>query len=151
MARRNLCTKHARRKFYEIHVIHASPTTTEALARIGALYAIEDEVRGKPIDLRLSVRQARAKPLLHDLRRCMEKALHSLSAKSETAAAIRYGSPSPTPGSHVSNAARSVALAPAFYAVVVAPLIWNGRLGCPTDCPEKPLLHTVTNGTDHRI
>src|ERR1019366_6298819 len=33
------CWAHARRKFHEIHVIHASPTTTEALARIGALYA----------------------------------------------------------------------------------------------------------------
>ena len=84
------CWAHARRKFHEIHVIHASPTTTEALARIAALYAIEDEVRGKPIDLRLSVRQARAKPLLDDMRKWMEKALHSLSAKSETAAAIRY-------------------------------------------------------------
>jgi transposase len=84
------CWAHARRKFHEIHVIHASPTTTEALARIGALYAFEEEVRGKPADLRLSVRQARAKPLLDDLRKWMEKALHSLSAKSETAAAIRY-------------------------------------------------------------
>jgi transposase len=84
------CWAHARRKFHEIHVIHASPTTTEALARIGALYAIEDEIRGKPADLRLTIRQARARPLLDDLRKWMEKALRSLSAKSETAAAIRY-------------------------------------------------------------
>ena len=84
------CWAHARRKFHEIHVIHASPTTTEALARIGALYAIEDEIRGKSADLRLSIRQSRARPLLDELRRWMEKALRSLSAKSETAAAIRY-------------------------------------------------------------
>jgi len=84
------CWAHARRKFHEIHVIHASPTTAEALTRIGALYAIEDEVRGKPADLRLSVRQARARPLLEDMRKWMEKALRSLSAKSETAGAIRY-------------------------------------------------------------
>ena len=84
------CWAHARRKFHDIHLAHASPTTTEALARIGALYAIEYEVRGKPVDLRLSVRQARAKPLLDDLRKWMEKALRSLSSKSETAAAIRY-------------------------------------------------------------
>lgn len=84
------CWAHARRKFHEIHVVHASPTTTEALARIGALYAIEDEIRGKPVDVRLSVRQARARPLLDDLRKWMEKALRSLSAKSETAGAIRY-------------------------------------------------------------
>jgi transposase len=84
------CWAHARRKFHDIHLMHASPTTTEALARIGALYAIEDEIRGKPVDLRLSVRQTRARPLLDDLRKWMEKALRSLSSKSETAAAIRY-------------------------------------------------------------
>lgn len=84
------CWAHARRKFHDIHVAHASPTTTEALARIGALYAIEDEVRGKPADLRLSIRQTRARPLLDDLRQWMEKALRSLSSKSETAGAIRY-------------------------------------------------------------
>ena len=52
------CWTHARRKFHEIHAIHASHTTTEALARIGALYGIEDEIRGKPADLRLTIRQA---------------------------------------------------------------------------------------------
>jgi transposase len=84
------CWAHARRKFHEIHVIHASPTTTEALARIGALYAIEDEIRGKPTDVRLNIRQTRARPLLEELRKWMEKVLRSLSAKSETATAIRY-------------------------------------------------------------
>jgi transposase len=84
------CWAHARRKFHEIHVIHPSPTTTEALARIGALYAIEDEIRGKPTDVRLNIRQTRARPLLEELRNWMEKALRSLSAKSETATAIRY-------------------------------------------------------------
>jgi transposase len=84
------CWAHARRKFHEIHVVHPSPTTTEALARIGALYAIEEEVRGKPADLRLSIRQARAKPLLAELRTWMQKVQGRLSSKSETAAAIRY-------------------------------------------------------------
>jgi transposase len=81
---------HTRRKFHDIHVAHASPTTIEALARIGALYGIEEEVRGKPAKFRRDIRLARAKPLLEDLRRWMEKALHSLSTKSETAGAIRY-------------------------------------------------------------
>jgi len=84
------CWAHARRKFHDIHLAHASPTTTDALARIGALYAVEDEIRGKPVDVRLSVRQSRARPLLDELRKWMEKALRSLSSKSETAAAIRY-------------------------------------------------------------
>jgi transposase len=84
------CWAHARRKFHDIHLVHASPTTSEAMARIGALYEIEEEIRGKPVDLRRSVRQARAKPLLDDLRRWLEKTLGLLSTKSETAGAIRY-------------------------------------------------------------
>ena len=45
----------------------------------------EDEIRGKPVDVRrLNIRQARAKPLLSDLRTWMEKAQHRLSSKSET-------------------------------------------------------------------
>jgi transposase len=84
------CWAHARRKFHDIHVVHASPITTEAIARIGALYGIEEEVRGKPAELRREVRQARAKPLLDDLRNWMEKSLRQLSTKSETAGAIRY-------------------------------------------------------------
>ena len=84
------CWAHARRKFHDIHLAHASPTTTEAIARIGALYGIEEEIRGKPAELRCSVRQARARPMLDSLKHWMEKALGSLSNKSETAAAIRY-------------------------------------------------------------
>jgi len=60
------------------------------MARIGALYGIEEEIRGKPAELRRSVRQARAKPLLDDLHRWMEKMLRLLSTKNETAGAIRY-------------------------------------------------------------
>ncbi len=84
------CWAHARRKFHDIHVLHASPTTTEALSRIGALYAIEEEVRGKPVAVRCEVRQARARPLLDEFRLWMEKSLRQLSPKSETAGAIRY-------------------------------------------------------------
>jgi hypothetical protein len=84
------CWAHARRKFYEIHAAHPSPITTEALDRIGALYGIEEQIRGKPIDIRREVRQARARPLLEELRGWMEKSLRQLSPKSETAAAIRY-------------------------------------------------------------
>lgn len=84
------CWAHARRKFHEIHAIHASPTTTEALARIAALYAIEDEIRGKPAEHRREVRQSRARPLIDELHKWMEKAARQLSPKSETTGAIRY-------------------------------------------------------------
>jgi transposase len=84
------CWAHSRRKFYEIHTAHPSPITTEALGRIGVLYGIEEEIRGKPADFRRQVRQSRARPLLEDFRTWMEKSLRQLSPKSETAAAIRY-------------------------------------------------------------
>jgi hypothetical protein len=71
-------------------VTQRSPITTEALNRIGALYAIEEQVRGKPPDLRRSVRQDQARPLLDDFRRWMEKVRQSLSRKSDTAGAITY-------------------------------------------------------------
>ena len=84
------CWAHARRKFHDIHAAHPSPTTTGALDRIGALYGIEAEIRGKPPDERRATRQARAAPLLAELRTWMEKTLRSLSPKSEVAEAIRY-------------------------------------------------------------
>jgi transposase len=84
------CWAHARRKFHDIHVAHASPTTTEAIERIAALYAIEKEIRGSTPEIRRSIRQTRAKPLLDDLRSWMETMLGKLSRKSDTAAAIRY-------------------------------------------------------------
>jgi transposase len=86
------CWAHARRKFHEIHIAHASPTTTEAIERIAVLYAIEDEIRGSTPEVRRSVRQARAKPLLDRMRTWMEDTLAKLSRKSDTAAAIRYAS-----------------------------------------------------------
>jgi len=84
------CWAHARRKFYEIHSAHPSPITTEALDRIGALYGVEEEIRGKPVEIRHEVRQSRSRPLLENFRVWMEKSLRQLSPKSETAAAIRY-------------------------------------------------------------
>jgi transposase len=84
------CWAHARRKFDDIHTAHPSPTTTGALERIGALYRIEEEVRGEPAEQRRTIRQARAAPLLEELRAWMEKMLRSLSPNSETAEAIRY-------------------------------------------------------------
>jgi hypothetical protein len=73
----------------EIISVPAS-TTTQAMERIGALYLIEDQIRGKPEGLRREVRQTRARPLLDEFEKWMEKSLRSLSPKSETAGAIRY-------------------------------------------------------------
>jgi hypothetical protein len=39
---------HARRKLHDLHAVRASPITSEALERIGALYRIEEHIRSKP-------------------------------------------------------------------------------------------------------
>jgi transposase len=84
------CWAHARRKFYDLHVARPSAVTKEALDRIGALYAIEADIRGKPPDERRQVRQARAKPLLADFERWLRATMETLSRKSDTTAAILY-------------------------------------------------------------
>jgi transposase-like protein len=72
------------------HERHKSPVAAQALDRIGALYAIEQQIRGRPPDERRAVRQERSRPLLDGLRSWFEQTLASLSQKSATAKAIRY-------------------------------------------------------------
>jgi transposase len=84
------CMAHIRRKFYDLHQAHASPVAAEALRRIGELYAIESEIRGRAPDERKQVRQARARPLLNSIREWLESVRAKLSSKSAVAAAISY-------------------------------------------------------------
>jgi hypothetical protein len=84
------CMAHARRKLHDRHAVRASPITSEALERIGALYRIEEHIRGKPPEERRRVRQEKAVPLLDDMKRWFETTLLTLSAKSDTTKAIQY-------------------------------------------------------------
>jgi transposase len=84
------CWAHVRRKFYDLHVANNSPIAAEALRRIGALYTIEAEMRGRPPDQRKAARQARAGPLLDDLQDWLQTTLGTVSKKSELAIAMRY-------------------------------------------------------------
>jgi transposase len=84
------CWGHARRKIWDIHQAKATATTTELLERIGGLYAVEEQVRGQPPDVRCSARQLQSKPQLEELRRRMEAIRLQLSAKSTLAVAITY-------------------------------------------------------------
>lgn len=84
------CWAHARRAFYDLHQANSSPVAAEALERIGTLYAIESDIRGKPSDQRAAVRQARAGPLLESLREWLNHTLNRVSKKSELAKAIGY-------------------------------------------------------------
>jgi transposase len=84
------CWAHVRRKFYDLEQAHASPLAAEALQRIGQLYDIEREIRGRPPDERKQVRQARARPVLDALQVWLEANYAKLSRKSDTAKAIQY-------------------------------------------------------------
>jgi transposase len=84
------CMAHVRRKFYDLHVAHNSPVAAEALERIGALYAIEKEIKGRSPAERREVRTARSKPLMESLKGWLEEILGKLSKKSDTARAVRY-------------------------------------------------------------
>jgi transposase len=84
------CWAHVRRKFHDLFEAHQSPIAKEALERIGALYEIEREIRGRPPDERQTVRNQRAGPLLDDLKRWFKTCLTKLSKKSDVAIAIHY-------------------------------------------------------------
>jgi transposase len=84
------CWAHVRRHFYDLEQAHSSPVAREALQRIGALYGVEEPIRGRPPDERRAVRQEQAQPLVDSLRQWFETTLSKLSRKSETTVAIRY-------------------------------------------------------------
>jgi transposase len=84
------CWAHVRRKFYDLVAAHKSPVATEALERIGALYAIEKEIRGRSPEERREFRNERVRPLLESLKQWLEATLGKLSRKSDTALAVRY-------------------------------------------------------------
>jgi len=84
------CWAHVRRKFFDIHAALASPIAAEALDRIGRLYGIEEDIRGRLPDERCAARRARAGPELDSLHSWLHATATSLSKKSELALAIRY-------------------------------------------------------------
>ena len=84
------CWAHVRRKFFDLHATGQAPLATEAVRRIGLLYAVEQDIRGRPPDERRTQRQARAGPILESLRAWLDDTLARVSGRSDLAAAIRY-------------------------------------------------------------
>src|SRR6516165_9041555 len=82
--REAVCMSHVRRPFYELYEAHKSAVAKEALERIAALYAIEEDIRGRAAEERQAVRTARSKPLLESLKKWFEETLVKLSRKSDT-------------------------------------------------------------------
>lgn len=84
------CWAHVRRKFFDVHASNGSPVAKEALDRIGALYGIEAEARGRPPDERRRLRQQKSRPVLDELKAWLAATNMKLSQKTDLAAAIRY-------------------------------------------------------------
>ena len=84
------CTAHARRKFFEVFESTKSPIAEEALRRIQAIYAIEADINGKPVEQRLAARQARSKPLLDAFHTWAMVQRRRLSGKAPLGKAFQY-------------------------------------------------------------
>ncbi len=84
------CMAHARRKIHDLHARAPTDITTEALQRIGELYAIEAEVRGCTAEQRLAARKARAAPLMQSLYDWIQTQMKTLSRHSDTVKAFAY-------------------------------------------------------------
>ena len=84
------CWAHVRRKFFDVHAATGSATAREALDHIAGLYAVEQDVRGRPPDERRRERQARAGPLLAAFRQWLDATAPKLARRSDLAVAIRY-------------------------------------------------------------
>lgn len=84
------CWAHARRKIHDVYISTHTATAEEALKRIGELYAIEEEIRGRPEAERLVTRQSRTKPLLDSLHEWMVDKSVTLSKKSRLGEAFAY-------------------------------------------------------------
>jgi len=84
------CWSHVRRRFYELAQAGPAPIASEAIARIGALYKVEGEIRGRSPDERRTVRQARSRSLVEAFEPWLREKLALVSQKSKLAEAIRY-------------------------------------------------------------
>lgn len=84
------CMAHARRKIHDVHARTPTDITTEALKRIGKLYAIEAEIRGSPAGERLAVRKEHTVPLMQSLYDWIQRQMKVLSRHSDTAKAFAY-------------------------------------------------------------
>ncbi len=84
------CWSHVRRRFYELAAAGPAPIASEALKRVGELYAVEQDARRRPADERRSERQARSRPVIEALEPWLRAKLDTVSQKGKLAEAIRY-------------------------------------------------------------
>lgn len=84
------CLAHARRKFVDVFKKYKSELAKTVLERLAEIYAIEAKIRGTSAEHRLSVRQAKTRGLMADLKVLLVDTIKDISAKDPVASAIRY-------------------------------------------------------------
>ena len=84
------CWSHVRRRFYDLAVAGPAPIASEALKRIGELYAVEADIRGRSSEARRAARQDRSRPVIDALEPWLRARLETVSQKGKLAEAIRY-------------------------------------------------------------
>lgn len=84
------CWAHVRRKFFDLAKGGSAPAADRVLALIGALYGIEQEIRGQPPDARRQTRRERSRPVLDELHSFLCEHLRKVPGSSVIAEAIRY-------------------------------------------------------------
>jgi len=84
------CWAHLRRRFFDLHANGESLVATATIEQMKQLWAVEDEVRGQPPQLRLAARNATSADIVQALFNLWERELPRISGKSKLAEAIRY-------------------------------------------------------------
>ena len=89
-ANEQACMVHVRRKFTDAFERTGAAIAQEAIKRIGKLYTVEKQAKGKLPEERVALRQQKAKPIFDDLEVWLQAQLPKLSGKTKLAEAIRY-------------------------------------------------------------
>ena len=84
------CWSHVRRRFYELAASGRAPIAPEALARVGALYAVEADIRGRSAGARRAGRQERTRPVIDAMEPWLRARLYTISQKGKLTEASRY-------------------------------------------------------------
>ena len=84
------CWAHLRRRFFDLHANGESIVATATVEQMKQLWAVEEEARGQPPQVRLAARRAMSADIVQALFDLWERELPRISGKSKLAEAIRY-------------------------------------------------------------
>ncbi len=84
------CWSHARRKFFVLADVAKAPLALEAVRRIDAIFDVERNLNGLPVEQRLALRKQHVAPLVGELETWMRRERAKLSRHNDVAKAMDY-------------------------------------------------------------